>query len=200
MSRALLQQALEALTEHGTPYLHHGVDWDNAITAIRAHLANTKDVEPVAWLKHDNPGGHDQEIMCYEGHPEAYPVFRHPAPIPPGMVEELTQELNDYKERYVEQEAIRVKHDALATMTQERDAAIKEVIQWSREAGYAQARERRLREAASQALKWTQPASNAYAYPTRHHRTRQSKQAVCSGGVGGCCIRSIGQPHDRQGV
>ncbi len=38
MSRALLQQALEALTEHGAPYLRHGVDWDNAITAIRAHL------------------------------------------------------------------------------------------------------------------------------------------------------------------
>jgi len=49
MTRAILQQALEALTEHGAPYLRHGVDWDNAITAIRAHL-DTPEQEPVAWM------------------------------------------------------------------------------------------------------------------------------------------------------
>ena len=49
MSIEAMKQALEALTDHGAPYLRHGVDWDDAITALRAAIAEQEKCEPVAW-------------------------------------------------------------------------------------------------------------------------------------------------------
>jgi hypothetical protein len=109
MTRALLQQALDALEKSKRSHTYCDDGWyscpqapdgcfddsrgpecdcgadefnaelDKTITAIRDHLANTKDVEPVAWLCHGT-------ASRAKGCKECEPLYLHPAPIPPGMV------------------------------------------------------------------------------------------------------------------
>jgi hypothetical protein len=112
MSIQAMKQALEALTEHGAPYLRHGVDWDNAITVLRAAIAEQEKCEPVG-LFYSNG-----KSIWYQAHPPyqsgAIPLYAapqdvdtllekidvlqqnlemttaayvtHPAPVPVGMV------------------------------------------------------------------------------------------------------------------
>jgi hypothetical protein len=99
MTIAAMKQALEALTEHGAPYLRHGVDWDNAITVLRAAIAEQEKAEPVAVLQTDNSG---RFLDCiYRGaatpadqflwqedkripRSTSIRLFTHPAPVPAG--------------------------------------------------------------------------------------------------------------------
>jgi hypothetical protein len=116
MTIAAMKQALEALTEHGAPYLRHGVDWDNAITVLRAAIAEQEKCEPVAVLQTDNSG---RFLDCiYRGaatpadqflwqedkripRSTSIRLFTHPAPVPAGwqlVPVEPTQEMvgNEY--------------------------------------------------------------------------------------------------------
>ena len=53
--RAAMQQALEALVDHGTAYLHHEVHYSEAITALREALAEQAEQEPDYFgLTHDH--------------------------------------------------------------------------------------------------------------------------------------------------
>ena len=84
MSIAAMNAALEALTEHGAPYLRHGVDWDNAITVLRAAIAEQEKAEPVA-IYEGKEGEYGYEtITLYEDIPAGTDLFTHPAPVPAG--------------------------------------------------------------------------------------------------------------------
>jgi hypothetical protein len=88
MTIAAMKQALEALTEHGAPYLRHGVDWDNAITVLRAAIAEQEKCEPVAWTT--MPEAEDWNFVSGTKNPngkmvgEWHPLYTHPAPVPAG--------------------------------------------------------------------------------------------------------------------
>ncbi len=104
---ALLQQALEAL-EYAADKVYCETNDDaigTAITAIRAHLDNTKDVEPIAWYPVDEDGIRlgDNISFCDSvpiptkgfslGFAKAIPLYLHPAlrstestTLHPGMV------------------------------------------------------------------------------------------------------------------
>ena len=47
-------------------------------TQILQEWLDEKLGDPVAWLYHDNPGGHDQYVQTYEGHSGAFPTFKKP--------------------------------------------------------------------------------------------------------------------------
>ncbi len=92
MSRELLKQALSELER----YQVKRQDFErfaDLITAIRAHLANTKDVEPVAVTLGEpisDPCGDEQywldSIHSRIPIPEGTLLYLHPAPIPPGWL------------------------------------------------------------------------------------------------------------------
>jgi hypothetical protein len=162
-----LKQALEAL-EYAADEVYCEANDDaigTAIAAIRAHLDNTKDVEPVAWMGEYNINDirdHYTVVMrhreSFDGHPDRIrPLYLHPAPIPPGMVEELTQERDKWESLKVSVALAAIERDQaieqLATMTQEREEQKRAADHWFSEANKdhnelvkCQAREVALRE------------------------------------------------------
>jgi hypothetical protein len=76
MSIAAMKQALDALTEHGAPYLRHGVDWDNAITALRTAISEHENCEPVLQVVANELYKFQEATGC-----DTADEFTHPAPI-----------------------------------------------------------------------------------------------------------------------
>lgn len=48
-----LKLALEALEQHGTPFLHHEDAYSNSLNALRQAIADAEKQEPVAWMRED---------------------------------------------------------------------------------------------------------------------------------------------------
>jgi hypothetical protein len=73
-----MKQALDALTEHGAPYLRHGVDWDNAITALRAAIEAQERCEPVGYARYEK----DKLVLMVRNtvSMDMFPIYTHPAP------------------------------------------------------------------------------------------------------------------------
>jgi len=88
MSRELLKQALNCM-QRGPWTQDTKEKYNQTITAIRAHLDNTKDVEPVAFTtghcKEEAKVGGCQLHNLHCGYPECDRKPANPAPIPPGM-------------------------------------------------------------------------------------------------------------------
>ncbi len=97
---ALLQQAQKFLVASHRMQPINTNDLKDTITAIREYLDNTKEQEPAAWLDTDYDCLIDKELGGQIGNCEkgsAYPalnqrlvpLYLHPAPVHPGMVERL---------------------------------------------------------------------------------------------------------------
>jgi hypothetical protein len=81
MSIEAMKQALGALTDHGAPYLRHGVDWDDATNSLRAAIAEQEKAEPFGVIG-GKPGA--KSFECKEGIsaiPIGTKLYTHPAPV-----------------------------------------------------------------------------------------------------------------------